>query len=79
MPSEARRGRGDGSGNAQGVALGNRLAQQVYQSVVDARVLDASGREQKFHGVQARVVRQIRRRNKSEQEGGRKGTTTRLL
>ena len=30
------------------------------------------------YGVQARVVRQIRRRNKSEQEGGRKGTTPRL-
>jgi hypothetical protein len=29
--------------------------------------------------VQASVVRQIRRRNKSEQEGGRKGTTPRLL
>ena len=32
-------------GNAEGVGLGNRFAQQVDQRVVDARVLDASGGE----------------------------------
>src|SRR5207248_10272240 len=37
-------------GNAEGVALGNRLAQQVEHRVIDARVLDAGRREQKLHG-----------------------------
>src|SRR5215216_4604358 len=44
-PEGVRRGR-----NAEGVGLGNRFAQKVDQRVVDARVLDASGREKKPHG-----------------------------
>lgn len=39
------------SGNAEGVGLGNRFAQEVDQSVADARVLDASGSEKKPHGA----------------------------
>jgi catechol 2,3-dioxygenase-like lactoylglutathione lyase family enzyme len=35
-------------GNAEGVALGNRLAEQFDQRVVDARVLDAGGRKKKL-------------------------------
>src|SRR6266496_5671638 len=45
LPEGVRRG-----GNADGVGLGNRFAQEVYQRVVDARVLDPSGREKKPHG-----------------------------
>jgi len=37
-----------GRGNAEGVALGNRLAKQFDQCVVDARVLDAGGRQKKL-------------------------------
>ena len=37
------------SGDAEGVGLGDRFAQQVDQRVVDARVLDAGGREKKLH------------------------------
>ncbi len=43
-PRIARTGHGvpvHGRGNAEGIALGNRLAQQVDQRVVDTRVLDA--------------------------------------
>ena len=36
-------------GDAEGVGLGNRFAQQVDQRVVDTGVFDASGSEQKFH------------------------------
>ncbi len=36
-------------GDAEGVGLGDRFAQEVDQRVVDARVLDAGGREQKLH------------------------------
>src|SRR5438105_6012732 len=39
-----RRGR-----DAEGAALGDRFAQEIDQGVVDARVLDASGREKKPH------------------------------
>ncbi len=35
--------------DAEGVGLGDRLAQQVDQRVVDARVLDAGGSEEKSH------------------------------
>jgi hypothetical protein len=38
-------------GNAEGAGLGNRFVQQVDQRVVDARVLDASGREKKLHAA----------------------------
>ena len=49
-PCRARTGHGvpvRRGGNAEGAGLGNRFAQQVDQRVVDARVLDASGREKK--------------------------------
>ncbi len=38
-----------GGGDTEGVALGNRFAQQVEQRVIDAGVFDAGGCEQKFH------------------------------
>jgi hypothetical protein len=38
-----------GGGDAEGVALGNRFAQEVNQCLVNTGVSDASGREQKFH------------------------------
>ena len=38
-------------GMQRALDLGDRLAQEVDQRVVDARVLDASGREQKFHAA----------------------------
>jgi hypothetical protein len=37
------------SGNAEGVGVGNRFAQEFDQRIVDARVFDASGGEEKFH------------------------------
>src|SRR5947209_590899 len=37
--------------NAEGVALANRLAQQVDERHMDARVLDAGGGEKVFQGV----------------------------
>jgi hypothetical protein len=40
-----------GGGDAEGVALGNRFAQQVKQRIVDAGVSDTTGREQIFHRV----------------------------
>ncbi len=38
-----------GGGDTQGAGLGNGFTQQINQSVVDARVFDASGGEKKFH------------------------------
>jgi hypothetical protein len=38
-------------GNAEGTGLGNRLAQQVDQRVVDARVLNAGRSEKKLYDV----------------------------
>jgi hypothetical protein len=42
-----------GSGNAEGVGLGNRFAQEFDQRIVDARVFDASRSEEKFHDAAA--------------------------
>ena len=42
-------------GNAEGVALGGRLAEQLDKCVVDARVLDAGGRKKKLQ-VASEVV-----------------------
>jgi hypothetical protein len=39
----------DRGGNEEGAGFGNRLAWQVDQRVVDARVADASGCEKKSH------------------------------
>lgn len=44
-------------GDAEGVGLGNRFAQEVDQRVVDARVLDASGSEKKPHDASASLLR----------------------
>ena len=38
-------------GNAEGAGLADRLAQEVDQCALDARVLDASGREKKLHAA----------------------------
>src|SRR4029079_17908548 len=36
-------------GDAEGAGLGDRLAEEVNQSIADARVLDAGGREKQLH------------------------------
>src|SRR5207249_4263954 len=41
--------------DAEGAGLGNRLAEQVDERVMDARVGDASGSEKKFHAA-SRVI-----------------------
>jgi hypothetical protein len=41
------------------VALGNRLAQQADHRLLDARVLDASGREKKLHDVSSEICAMI--------------------
>src|SRR6185437_217654 len=38
-------------GDAEGVGLGDRLAQQLEQRVFDARVLDARGGEEELHAA----------------------------
>ena len=38
-----------GGGDAQRMAFGDRLAEQLEQRAVNARVLDAGGREKEFH------------------------------
>jgi hypothetical protein len=40
-------------GDTQGVGLGDWFAQQADECVVDARVLDASGSEEKFHSMKS--------------------------
>jgi hypothetical protein len=47
------------SGNAEGVGFGNRFAQEIDQRIVDARVFDASGGEQKFHDSLGIIGQQI--------------------
>jgi hypothetical protein len=44
MPVQRRR-------NAEGIGLGDRLAEEVDQRVVDGGVLDAGGGEKKLQGV----------------------------
>ena len=70
QPRLARAGQGmpvQRRGNAEGVALGGRLAEQLDQRVVDARVLDAGGSEKKFQSacsfarVLARSLKRLRR------------------
>ena len=39
------------SGDTEGVGIGDRFVQELEQCVVDARVLDSSGREKKLHAA----------------------------
>jgi len=51
MHGQHRRAGRNSPWNAEGTGLGNWFAQHIDQRVVDARVLDASGSEQKFHEI----------------------------
>ena len=58
--------------DAEGAGLGDRLAQQVDQRVVDARVLDAGGSEKKFHAAPfGRPVSACRRPGRGKLIGAR--------
>ena len=68
-------------GNAESVALGDRLAQQLDERVLDARVLDAGGGEEKFHDFPSVTVRSRRnlsaRRRRSANSAARPAAPSR--
>jgi len=67
--------------NAQGVALGDRLAQKLHERRVDARVRDAAGRENKPHPclLYVAVMTPSSRAGRTDAREDRLDTTAKLI